>query len=389
MVKDTEYYDVLGISPDADEVQIKKAYRKKAMLTHPDKHPDDPDAAKNFQEVGEAYQVLKDPELRKKYDQFGKDEAIPVEGFEDPGDFFKTMFGGEAFLDWIGELSLLKDLTKNIPKLETININENNETGNSKFNNPNKTDTQVIKPEAGANTGAGKRPKLTKEQREELIRLEKERKEAKAKRVEELSKKLIDRMDTLVNSKLDEKSKKAFKEKLDLEIESMKLESFGIELLHTIGKIYISKASSFLKAQKTFGLAKIFSSAKEKGSQVKGVWNILSTAMDAQSAMEEMVKNQEKLSNSNSEIDPYLQAEMERNITGKFIATAWVSSKYEIKGVLRDVCDKVLNDKSVDSKTRTLRSKVLLIIGSEFKNAQRSELEEEEAQVFEELMFDA
>lgn len=83
MVKDTEFYDVLGISPEATPSEIKKAYRKMAMLTHPDKHPDDPEAQAKFQAVGEAYQVLNDPALRKQYDEFGKDNAVPQQGFED------------------------------------------------------------------------------------------------------------------------------------------------------------------------------------------------------------------------------------------------------------------------------------------------------------------
>ena len=53
------------------------------------------------------------PEKEKSaYDKFGKDHAQPASGFEDPAEFFGTIFGGEAFVDLIGEISLMKDLTK-------------------------------------------------------------------------------------------------------------------------------------------------------------------------------------------------------------------------------------------------------------------------------------
>lgn len=54
-VKDTTYYDLLGVPPDAKEIDIKKAYRKAAIKLHPDKNPDDPDAGAKFQSVRHQY----------------------------------------------------------------------------------------------------------------------------------------------------------------------------------------------------------------------------------------------------------------------------------------------------------------------------------------------
>lgn len=68
-----DYYDILGVDRDASQKEIKKAYRKLAAKYHPDKNPDDDQAEKKFKEVGEAYDVLSDPEKRKMYDRFGHD----------------------------------------------------------------------------------------------------------------------------------------------------------------------------------------------------------------------------------------------------------------------------------------------------------------------------
>ncbi len=67
-----DYYNILGVSKDASQEDIKKAFKKLARKYHPDLNPNDPDAHRKFQEINEANEVLSDPEKRKKYDEYGE-----------------------------------------------------------------------------------------------------------------------------------------------------------------------------------------------------------------------------------------------------------------------------------------------------------------------------
>lgn len=71
MVVDTTLYDILGVKPDASEAEIRKAYIQKAKEIHPDKNINDPKSTEKFQELNNAYQILKDPQSRKRYDSVG------------------------------------------------------------------------------------------------------------------------------------------------------------------------------------------------------------------------------------------------------------------------------------------------------------------------------
>ena len=71
LINTMDYYKILGVNKDADENEIKKAYRKLAIKYHPDKNLGNKEAEEKFKEINEAYEVLKDPNKRKQYDQFG------------------------------------------------------------------------------------------------------------------------------------------------------------------------------------------------------------------------------------------------------------------------------------------------------------------------------
>ena len=66
-----DYYEILGVSRDVSDGELKKAYRRLAMKYHPDRNPDDDDATDLFKEAKEAFEILKDPQKRAAYDQFG------------------------------------------------------------------------------------------------------------------------------------------------------------------------------------------------------------------------------------------------------------------------------------------------------------------------------
>ncbi len=96
-----DYYEVLGVSRDADDATLKKAYRQVAKKYHPDMNPGDAEAEKKFKEASEAYAVLSDADKRRQYDQFGH---AAFEGGAGGGGFGGFDFSGADFSDIFGDI---------------------------------------------------------------------------------------------------------------------------------------------------------------------------------------------------------------------------------------------------------------------------------------------
>lgn len=400
-VADMEYYDLLDVSAAATDIELKKAYRKAAIKNHPDKGGDE----EQFKMIGEAYRVLSDSNLRADYDRHGKKKPTDEVGLREATEMFGQLFGGERFVDLIGEISLLKDFGKASEILMSDEEREEIEKGMKAQQQAQAGTTPAPSgvegtPAAAAAEGekpaaAGEAPaaadgtpaaaataaateekksakaKVTPEQRAKLDELEAEKEKQEKERIEELTRKLKDRIRPFVTARnpgdAADSETQIFERKMREEAEDLKLESFGVELLHAIGNIYLTKSTTWIKTQKHnfLGLPGFFSRLKEKGAVGKEMWNLLGSAVSVQMSMEEMAKRQEK-----GDIDEEEMKQLEADMSGKMLLATWRGTRWEVTNVLRRVCDNLLNDKTVDKVERLNRARALALLGTIYSQVQ-------------------
>eukprot|EP00917_Polyrhabdina_sp_WS-2016_P013650 GHVP01029878.1.p1 GENE.GHVP01029878.1~~GHVP01029878.1.p1 ORF type:complete len:324 (+),score=66.09 GHVP01029878.1:1313-2284(+) len=103
--KDISYYEILGLEKTCKQQDIKKAYHKQALLHHPDKNKDDPNADETFKSISEAYEILSDPDKRAFYDKHGKKDQNIV--FQDPIELLKKELGIDIIETIVGEAAFI------------------------------------------------------------------------------------------------------------------------------------------------------------------------------------------------------------------------------------------------------------------------------------------
>jgi hypothetical protein len=336
-VKDMGYYDLLGVPNNATASDIKKGYFKQARKYHPDKNVGDADATARFQQIGKAYQVLSDDELRAAYDQGGEEGVEGAPQF-DSSTFYEMVFGSEKFEPFVGELQLTS----------TILDMQKHENGKSKDR--------------------------TEDQENALSKFK------QTKRVVSCALNLVDLLDKFLlytncglagDVKVRRSSQEYKKAMVTAEAEyekyvregvanELSATEFGKTLLAVIGYVYSAQAEHTMSnvAVQAFG------SFSRKAHRANNYIKLASAGVSMMSA----VSKEDQEAMEDGTVSPEKQATLAQKHSAMMLEVMYNAAVIDIEDTLEKVCWKAMHDRSVDKAQRKRRAQALKIVGHVFQS---------------------
>jgi len=346
LVKDPYYYEVLGVSTEADQGMIKRQYYLLARKYHPDKvGVADLDAAENFFNIAEAYQVLADPELRSIYDKEGMDgltadktSAAQMESQLDPAILFAFLFGSDQFNGYIGRLAVATSalVGDNVPLKDARKI--------------------------------------------------------QVRRCTRIAIKLAEKLSQWIDPDLnDDFLINKWKE----EAVTLSQASYGHKLVVLIGNVYSLAATQFLgSVDSGIGMPSITKWAKARKAIQKrkraGTKSQIDTIQAAFSTMKKNRDAEDAMARAETEAERNAIAEeIAKGHLSMMLQVMWTMTTVDITSTLYEAIKMVLFDKSVEKDVLKKRAKGLLKLGETFAACPSVEKENDPAEMYEEAAFAA
>lgn len=391
MVKETAFYDLLGVQPDASKDQIRKAYYRKAKACHPDKFPGDKAKEAEFKAVSEAYQILFDEQSRAAYDRNGRDSLQGQGNFADARDVFAAVFGGPEFEPYIGTLKMCA------PEDEKLKEDVEDATAMLRAR---QEELQMMLQQSGNLTPSdiesakSQLDSLRQDLKDKQRLLDESNDKVQKERVRECAQFLRARVQQYAAA--DEAGRKLFKEAVMQDFETLSRSSMGEQLLYAIGYVYVYQTQKVL-GKNSVGVHRVSGYVEEaresmhKISEVAGAIGSglrlfraqykLSKDAQAQEAQEdEEERKKARLSDED-------RAWYENSLKKRMFHLLWTFTKKDIEDTVREVVDSVLTDEAghsdalavcvEDIECRTnlppvvlLYGEAVVIIGSIFMKAE-------------------
>lgn len=385
-VKDREFYDLLGVSTNASAGDIKKAYYKEARKCHPDKCPDDPEAAKKFQNLGHAYQILSNEQTRANYDKNGKPDSNSADAnlaneidvrvifcptvasiivlvthpsknsVAQPLVFFAVMFGSHLVEPYVGELwiattadTMMKDAMEQQQAMDMENMTE--EEAATFLSGKTTSDEMMLK---------------------------------QRKREVKCALNLREKIMPYLEAK-DDDDLRSFKQSIQEEAAKIADTSFGATFLVTIGFALEVEAEEFLGFQNTaLGVGGHAARWKKTRKSTQNNFKIMGAGINAattgrkamrevEAAQRAMEEKRDREAADGNEGESSIDEEQAKVAAQKLEETipallelAWAINIRDISRTLRSACKKLFTDADVPIAARIQRADAIRLIGEEF-----------------------